>query len=119
MLLDIVFSVSDRRPRATRPLADFKTLRSRGTHGKFPYSESLQSLRAKRSISHEHQKSFHLSPDFPPQHTVTRSATSAPVEPSSPGVRPSHCPLGRCECRACGSTSSSQIVIVMRYVSGS
>jgi len=54
-----------------------------------------------------------------PQHTVTRSATSAPVEPSSPGVRPSHWPLGRCECRACGSTSSSQIVIVMRYVSGS
>ncbi|MGO9271174.1 MAG: hypothetical protein ACLQOO_13115 [Terriglobia bacterium] len=26
----------------------------------------------------------------PPQHTVTQSATSAPVEPSSPGVRPSH-----------------------------
>src|SRR5438445_213702 len=27
MLLDIVFSVSDRRPRATRPWANFKTLR--------------------------------------------------------------------------------------------
>src|SRR5216683_1210194 len=28
----------------------------------FPYSDSLQSLRAKRSISHEHQKTFRLSP---------------------------------------------------------
>jgi|ERR1700683_3277128 len=27
-------------------------------------------------------------------------------------------PLGRCEWRACGGNSSSQIVIVMRYVSG-
>jgi len=34
----------------------------RGTDGKFPYSESLQSLRTKRSISHEHQKSSGLSP---------------------------------------------------------
>jgi len=31
-----------------------------------PYSESLQSLRAKRSISHEHQKSSGLSLAFVP-----------------------------------------------------
>lgn len=36
-----------------------------------------------------------------------------------PRVRPSHWPLGRCECRDCGSTSSSQIAIVMRCVGGS
>jgi hypothetical protein len=34
----------------------------RGTDGKFPYSESLQSLGAKRSISHEHQKLSRLPP---------------------------------------------------------
>src|SRR5216684_2024199 len=36
----------------------------RGTDGKLPYSESLQSLGAKRSISREHQKSSRLSLDF-------------------------------------------------------
>ncbi len=36
-----------------------------GTDGKFPYSRSLQSLRAKRSISHEHQKTSRLSPTSP------------------------------------------------------
>jgi len=35
-----------------------------GQTGSFPYSESLQSLRAKRPLSHEHQKSSRLSPDF-------------------------------------------------------
>jgi hypothetical protein len=45
----------------------------RGQAGSFPYFESLQSLRAKRSVSHEHQKTSRLSlisvlisvPDFP------------------------------------------------------
>jgi hypothetical protein len=38
----------------------------RGTNGKFPYSESLQSLRTKRSISHEHQKTSRQSPPISP-----------------------------------------------------
>ena len=33
-----------------------------GQTGSFPYSESLQSLRAKRSISQEHQKTSRPSP---------------------------------------------------------
>jgi hypothetical protein len=33
----------------------------RGTDGKFPHPESLQSPRTKRSISHEHQKTSRLS----------------------------------------------------------
>jgi hypothetical protein len=39
----------------------------RGQAGSFPYFESLQSLRAKRSVSHEHQKTSRLPPisDFP------------------------------------------------------
>jgi hypothetical protein len=54
----------------------------RGTDGKFPYSESLQSLGAKRSISHEHQKSSRLS-RFPVQ--ASRGFVSRPLGHQSDG----------------------------------
>src|SRR5258708_19471656 len=38
---------------------------SGGCPGSFPYSESLQSLRAKRSMSHEHQKTSPSALRFP------------------------------------------------------
>lgn len=59
-----------------------------GQTGSFPHSERLQSLRAKRSISHEHQKSSRLSPIPIPHHLgggseteVVRLALSSPLKP--------------------------------------
>jgi len=53
-----------------------------GQTGSFPYSETFQSLRAKRSISHEHQKTSRLSPISPDFHRIDRSddANAALVE---------------------------------------
>ena len=50
---------------------------ARGQTGSFPYSESLQSLRAKRLISHENQKSFRLSPCAQEALSDRRAATAS------------------------------------------
>jgi hypothetical protein len=49
---------------------------SGGQTGSFPYSESPQSSRAKRSISHEHQKTSRLS-RFPKTASLTGGVAAA------------------------------------------
>ena len=57
---------------------------------RLPFGKTVRSAVEEESRSEERGEGKGRHVLSPPQHTVTRSATSAPVEPSSPGVRPSH-----------------------------
>ncbi len=76
--------------------------RCRGTDGKSPLSEGLQSLRAKRSISHDHQKSPGLSPISPDFPISEGSLLASPLLHSYVGAGFSPSPLFRSAFRSTG-----------------